>query len=63
MTDTERNAVFHILNEISNFTNRINNRMGYVVFPKEQQKMNDGIQRALENMNFFKDAEEVKDNG
>lgn len=61
MTDTERNAVFHILNEISNFTNRINNRMGYVVFPKEQQKMKDGIQRALENMDFFQIKEVKKD--
>lgn len=61
MTDTERNGVFHILNEISNFTNRINNRMGYVVFPKEQQKMKAEIQRALENMDFFQIKEEKED--
>lgn len=61
MTDSERNGVYRILNEISSFTNRINNRMGYVVFPKEQQKMKAEIQQALEDMNFFKDIE-VKDN-
>ena len=51
MTDSERNGVYRILNEISSFTNRINNRMGYVVFPKEQQKMKAGIQQALEDIN------------
>lgn len=61
MTDSERNGVYRILNEISSFTNRINNRMGYVVFPKEQQEMKAKIQQALEDMNFFKDTE-VKDN-
>lgn len=61
MTDSERNGVYRILNEISSFTNRINNRMEYVVFPKEQQKMEAKIQQALEDMNFFKDTE-VKDN-
>ena len=61
MTDTERNAVFHILNEISNFTNRINNRMGYVVFPEEQRKMQGKIQATLENMDFF-ETKEVKEN-
>lgn len=61
MTDSERNGVYRILNEISSFTNRINNRMGYVVFPKEQQKMKARIQQALEDINFFKDIG-VKDN-
>lgn len=61
MTDSEREGVYRILNEISSFTNRINNRMGYVVFPKEQQKMKAEIQQTLENMDFFKDIE-VKDN-
>lgn len=61
MTDSERNGVYRILNEISSFTDRINNRMEYVVFPKEQQKMKAEIQQALEDMNFFKDIE-VKDN-
>lgn len=61
MTDSERNGVYRILNEISFFTNRINNRMGYVVFPKEQQKMKAEIQQALEDINFFKDIG-VKDN-
>ena len=57
MTDSERIGVYRILNEISSFTNRINNRMGYVVFPKEQQEMKAKIQQALEDMNFFKDIE------
>lgn len=54
MTDSERNGVYRILNEISSFTNRINNRMEYVVFPKEQQKMEAKIQQALEDMNFLR---------
>lgn len=62
MTDSERNGVYRILNEISSFTNRINNRMGYVVFPKEQQKMKSQIQQALEDMNFFKDIEAKDEN-
>lgn len=61
MTDSERNGVYRILNEISSFTNRINNRMEYVVFPKEQRKMQNEIQKALENMNFF-ETKEVKEN-
>lgn len=61
MTDTERGEVYRILNAISNFTTRINNRMGYVVFPEEQRKMKDEIQEALENMNFF-ETKEVKEN-
>ena len=38
MTDSERKEVWSILNEISNFTTRINDRMGNVVCPEEQQK-------------------------
>ena len=53
MTDTERKEVWSILNAISNFTARINDRMGSVVCPEEQQEMKDKIQEALENMNFF----------
>ena len=60
MTDTERNGVFHILNAISNFTARINDRMGSVVCPEEQREMKDKIQEALENMNFF-ETKEVKE--
>ena len=61
MTDSEREGVFYILNEISSFVARINNRMGYVVFPEEQRKMQGRIQETLENMDSFKDIE-VKDN-
>ena len=53
MTDTERKEVWCIVNEISNFTARINDRMGSVVCPEEQQEIKDKIQEALENMNFF----------
>ena len=53
MTDTERNGVFHILNAISAFVSDINQRMDCVVLPKEQKKMMDNINKALENMNFF----------
>lgn len=60
MTDREREEVWSILNAISNFTTRINNRMGYVVFPKEQQKMKNKIQQSLENMDFF-ETKEVKE--
>lgn len=38
MTDSEREEVWNILNAISNFTACINNRMGSVVCPEEQQK-------------------------
>ena len=38
MTDSEREGVWVILNAISNFTARINDRMGSVVCPEEQQK-------------------------
>ena len=61
MTDSEREGVWFILNAISTFTAGINNRMGYVVFPKEQRKMQDAIQETLENMNFF-ETKEVKEN-
>ena len=61
MTDSEREGVFYILNAISTFVAGINNRMGYVVFPEEQQKMQGKIQTTLENMNFFK-TKEVKEN-
>lgn len=61
MTDSERKGVWVILNAISTFVAGINNRMGYVVFPEEQRKMQGKIQETLENINFFK-AEEVKEN-
>lgn len=61
MTDSERKEVWSILNAISCFVSGINNRMEYVVFPKEQRKMQNEIQKALENMNFFK-TKEVKEN-
>lgn len=61
MTDSEREEVWVILNAISTFTAGINNRMGYVVFPKEQRKMQDAIQGSLKNMNFF-ETKEVKEN-
>ena len=61
MTDSEREGVWVILNAISTFTAGINNRMGYVVFPEEQRKMQNEIQKALENMNFF-ETKEVKEN-
>ena len=61
MTDSERNGVFHILNAISAFVSDINQRMDCVVLPKEQRKMEDKIQKALENMNFF-ETKEVKEN-
>lgn len=61
MTDSERKEVWVILNAISTFVAGINNRMGYVVFPEEQRKMQGKIQETLENINFFK-AEEVKEN-
>lgn len=38
MSDSERKEVWSILNAISNFTACINNRMGSVVCPEEQQK-------------------------
>lgn len=60
MTDSEREGVWIILNAISTFTVGINNRMGYVVFPKEQRKMQDAIQKVLENMDFF-ETKEVKE--
>ena len=60
MTDSEREGVWVILNAISAFTAGINNRMGYVVFPKEQRKMQDAIQETLEDMNFF-ETKEVKE--
>ena len=61
MTDSERKGGWVILNAISTFVAGINNRMGYVVFPEEQRKMQGKIQETLENINFFK-AEEVKEN-
>ena len=60
MTDSEREGVWVILNEISNFTAGINDRMGSVVCPEEQREMKDKIQDALENMNFF-ETKEVKE--
>ena len=60
MTDSERKEVWSILNAISNFTARINDRMGSVVCPEEQQEMKNKIQEALENMNFF-ETKEVKE--
>ena len=60
MTDSERKEVWVILNTISNFTARINDRMGSVVCPEEQQEMKNKIQKALENMNFF-ETKEVKE--
>ena len=60
MSDTERNGVFHILNAISVFVSDINKRMDCVVLPKEQKKMMDNINEALENMNFF-ETKEVKE--
>lgn len=60
MTTVERENVFRILNAISNFVAGINNRMEYVVFPKEQRKMMDEIQNSLETMKFF--DEENKEN-
>ena len=60
MTDSERKEVWSILNAISNFTARINDRMGSVVCPEEQQEMKDNINKALENMNFF-ETKEVKE--
>ena len=60
MTDSERKEVWSILNAISNFTARINDIMGSVVCPEEQQEMKDKIQKALENMNFF-ETKEVKE--
>lgn len=61
MTDSEREEVWSILNAISCFVSGINKRMEYEVFPKEQQKMQNEIQKALENMNFF-ETKEVKEN-
>ena len=60
MTDSECKEVWSILNAISNFTARINDRMGSVVCPEEQREMKDKIQEALENMNFF-ETKEVKE--
>ena len=60
MTDSEREGVWFILNAISTFVAGINNRMGYVVFPKEQREMQEKIQKTLENMNFF-ETKEVKE--
>ena len=60
MTDSEREGVWSILNAISTFVTGINNRMEYVVFPKEQREMQEKIQKTLENMNFF-ETKEVKD--
>ena len=60
MTNSERKEVWSILNAISNFTARINDRMGSVVCPEEQREMKDKIQEALENMNFF-ETKEVKE--
>ena len=60
MTDSERKEVWSILNAISNFTARINDRMGSVVWPEEKQEMKNKIQKALENMNFF-ETKEVKE--
>ena len=61
MSDSERKEVWSILNAISCFVSGINKRMEYVVFPKEQRKMQNEIQKALENMNFF-ETKEVKEN-
>lgn len=61
MTDSEREEVWSILNAISCFVSDINERMEYVVFPKEQRKMQNKIQKALKNMNFF-ETKEVKEN-
>ena len=58
MTNIERNNVFRILNAVSNFVAQINDRMEYVVFPKEQRKMMDEIQNALETMKFFSEENE-----
>ena len=58
MTNIERENVFRILNAISNFVTHINNKMEYVVFPKEQRKMMDEIQNALETMKFFSEENE-----
>lgn len=58
MTTVERDNVFRILNAISNFVAGINNRMEYVVFPKEQRKMMNEIQNALEAMEFFDEENE-----
>ena len=60
MTDSEREGVWSILNAISTFVTGINNRIEYVVFPKEQQEMQGKIQKTLENMNFF-ETKEVKE--
>ena len=60
MTNSERKEVWSILNAISNFTARINDRMGSVVCPEEQRELKDKIQEALENMNFF-ETKEVKE--
>ena len=38
MTDSEREGVWFILNAISTFVARINNRMEYVVFSKRTTK-------------------------
>lgn len=59
MTDSEREGVWSILNAISTFVAGINNRMEYVVFPKEQREMQGKIQKTLKNMNFF-ETKEVK---
>lgn len=61
MTDSEREGVWVILNAISAFTAGINNRMGCVVFPEEQRKMQNKIQEALQNMNFFETKEVEED--
>lgn len=61
MTDSEREEVWSILNAISTFTAGINNRMGYVVFPEEQRKMQNKIQEVLQNMNFFETKEVEED--
>lgn len=61
MTDSEREGVWVILNAISTFTAGINNRMGYVVFPEEQRKMQNKIQEVLQNMNFFETKEVEED--
>ena len=53
MTDSERKEVWSILNAISAFVSDINQRMDCVVLPKEQKRMMDNINKALENMNFF----------
>lgn len=61
MTDSEREGVWFILNAISTFVAGINNRMGYVVFPEEQRKMQGEIQATLENMDFFQTKEAKED--